>query len=78
MSEKPPNNVGCALNGAGWLFLALLLLRVTGIWEISWLWVFAPFWLPLAFLVFVLVGSAILSRRTRPKETRTITATRVK
>ena len=40
----------------GLLFIVLLVLKLTELAQLSWLWVFSPFWVPIAFVV---VGLAI-------------------
>ena len=37
------------------LFLVFLVLKLCGVIEWSWWWVTAPIWIPLAFLVSILV-----------------------
>lgn len=47
------------------LLVLLIILKITGHVSISWLWVFAPLWIPalslvvLLFLYFILFGSDI-------------------
>jgi len=46
------------------MFMILLILKVTEIIDISWWWVFAPIWLPVALffaiLLFILLGSFLV------------------
>ena len=47
------------------LLVLLIILKITGRVSISWLWVFAPLWIPavslvvLLFLYFILFGSDV-------------------
>ena len=47
------------------LFITFLVLKLTGVIDWSWLWVFSPIWIPIAFVIvvmFVLIlGLAFLS-----------------
>lgn len=42
----------------GMLTIVLLVLKVTGYANISWLWVFAPIWIP--FLIALLIMGGVL------------------
>jgi len=45
---------------AGLLGVAFVVLKLTGVIAWSWLWVLAPFWIPLALVIgFLLVGLLI-------------------
>ena len=60
MKEQNNNNHFVEL-----LLVLLILLKITGRVSISWLWVFAPLWIPalsivvLLFLYFILFGNDI-------------------
>jgi hypothetical protein len=43
------------------LFAVLLILKLTGVIALSWLWVFSPLWIPYAILavIFLLVGFGV-------------------
>lgn len=53
--------VNNGVNTLGLLGVGLILLKATGYINWSWIWVVAPFWIPLciALLVFILVSIAI-------------------
>lgn len=52
---------------AGLLGVAFIVLKLCGVIDWSWLWVLAPFWIPLAValiaLAIVLIASAVKGRR---------------
>jgi hypothetical protein len=64
------------VDGTPWLVLftiILMVLKLTGVANITWLWVFSPLWLPFAFvlgamalvlcvvlIVFIIAGIAML------------------
>ena len=52
---------------AGLLGVAFIILKLCGVIDWSWLWVLAPFWIPLAVALFalaiVLIASAVKGRR---------------
>jgi len=50
---------GIGMGGA--LFLLFLGLKLTGHIDWSWWWVFAPIWIPLAFIIFVLIVIAFFA-----------------
>lgn len=60
MKESDNNNHFVEL-----LLVLLIILKITGRVSISWLWVFAPLWIPalslavLLFLYFILFGSDV-------------------
>lgn len=39
----------------------LVVLKVTGVIHISWLWAFSPLWLPLAFMLLMLAVFVMLT-----------------
>lgn len=41
------------LNVAAILFVAFIILKVTGLAALPWIWVFSPLWVPLAFMTGV-------------------------
>jgi hypothetical protein len=41
------------------LAVALILLKVTGYTTIPWLWVLAPWWIPLSITLGILVAAAL-------------------
>lgn len=51
------NGIGC-FTVLGMIFIVL---KLTGNIEWSWLWVLAPFWIPVA-LVIVILGFAIVAK----------------
>lgn len=62
MSTRPKLELNCGGGFTGLLFIALLVMKLGGWADISWWWVFAPFWVPLAIVGFILVvvGFALL------------------
>lgn len=69
-------NTGFSL--VGLTFLALLILKLTGLADITWFWVFFPLWIlpavvltlpPIIFLL-VLAGASVLDMYTEWKRTR--------
>lgn len=47
------------------LSLILLILQITGLAEIGWLWVFAPIWIPFVFMgLFIIIG-LLINRKIR-------------
>lgn len=57
MSDKDSQN-GL---GAAWVIgIVFIILRLTGVIHWSWLWVLAPFWIPLALAgVLIVIGTLI-------------------
>jgi hypothetical protein len=55
MSEQSNNNIGFA----GALGIAFIVLKLIGTINWSWLWVLAPLWIPLAFVLAILVVGLI-------------------
>lgn len=52
MKEQPNFNIGSFTI----VFIVLVILKFAGVLNISWLWVFAPLWLPLCFtIIFIIV-----------------------
>ena len=43
------------------LGIVFIILKLTGVISWSWLWVLAPFWIPLALVVFILIIVAIIT-----------------
>lgn len=46
--------------GLGTVTIVLVVLKLAGILNIGWLWVFAPIWIPLAFLIMALLFMLII------------------
>lgn len=45
---------------AGLLGVAFVVLKLTGVIAWSWVWVLAPFWIPLALVIgFLLIGALV-------------------
>mgnify|MGYP002629105511 CR=1 FL=1 len=62
MDTKKVQNVvvnKSVISTAGLITLLLMILKLTNNIEISWLWVFAPYWLPIA-IVFGFIGLFML------------------
>jgi hypothetical protein len=51
---KKTNSTGIGISG--FLGIAFVVLKLVGVISWSWLWVLAPFWIPLAVCVFILIG----------------------
>lgn len=47
------------VSGTTLLFLVFLVLKLTHVINWSWWWVFAPFWIPLAVVIVILLISFI-------------------
>lgn len=65
--KETQHNVSVSMPYAGLLGIAFIVLKLTGVIAWSWLWVLAPFWIPLAlffvimliwFLIYVFTGHA--------------------
>jgi len=54
-----------AISTAGLVVMLLLVLKLTDNIDISWWWVFAPYWLPFAlligFIILFMIGAVILA-----------------
>lgn len=63
MSSSKGNTAaaGGGTSVAGLLGVAFVVLKLTGVIAWSWLWVLAPFWIPLAFAVVILLGAVIVA-----------------
>lgn len=51
---KKTNSTGIGISG--FLGIAFVVLKLVGVISWSWLWVLAPFWIPLAVCVLILIG----------------------
>ena len=60
MSSSSTKGVGFL----GLLTLLFIALKLTSVIAWSWLWVLAPFWIPVALAVVVLIGAAVFSAVT--------------
>lgn len=61
MSSSSTKGVGFL----GLLTLLFIALKLTSVIAWSWLWVLAPFWIPLALAVVVLIGALIVQAVTK-------------
>lgn len=69
MAEQKSASGGISLSGA--VFIALLVLKLTGTIDWSWWWVTCPLWLPVAVAVIASILYVILDqRRTRKRGTK--------
>ncbi len=63
MANQSNNSSGGGIGFCGCLFLIFLTLKLVGVIDWSWWWVFAPFWVPvaaaLAFVVFCVLMACI-------------------
>ena len=57
MKNKNNNEVNVSIGGgfSGLLFIAFLILKLCNIITWSWWWVTAPLWMPVAFVIVVLI-----------------------
>jgi uncharacterized membrane protein YhiD involved in acid resistance len=39
----------------GLLTIALVVLKIMGYTDISWIWVFSPLWLPMGIVIFIII-----------------------
>lgn len=51
---------GIGFNGL--LFIVLLVLKLVKVISISWVWVFAPLWIPLGIALIVLIIVSIIGK----------------
>lgn len=54
MSAEKRVNIQLGGSTGGFLTIVLVILKATGFIDWSWLWVFAPMWIPLVILMFLL------------------------
>jgi hypothetical protein len=54
MKESAAVTIGSG-NGAFWLFIVFLVLKLTHVIDWSWLWVTSPLWIPILLVVAILV-----------------------
>ena len=47
---------------SGLLFIVLLVLKLVKVISISWVWVFAPLWIPACIALVILIIAAIISK----------------
>lgn len=59
------NNSSGGIGVAGLLGVAFIVLKLTGVIAWSWWWVLAPFWIPLAIGIVVLLVIGIIAWVTR-------------
>lgn len=61
---KSENNVnvqaGPSISISGLLGVAFIILKLCGVIGWSWLWVLAPFWIPVALVILVLGGILLI------------------
>lgn len=60
MNQVNPVGVSCSGGIPFTLFIVFLILKLVGVITWSWLWVFAPLWIPLALGVAVLLVGLII------------------
>jgi len=58
---EPTKNVKVSYSITMPLFLIFLVLKLTGIINWSWLWVTSPLWLPMLFVIAVLVFVVLIA-----------------
>ena len=63
MSER--SNTGGGIGFAGLLAIVFITLKLTGYIAWSWLWVLSPLWIPLAFVVTILLFVTIVGAATK-------------
>ena len=54
MSDKSNGTRG-GISFCGMLFIAFLVLKLCGVIAWSWVWVFAPLWIPAVIAIFVFI-----------------------
>ena len=47
---------------SGLLFIILLVLKLVKVISISWIWVFAPLWIPLGIALVILIIATIIGK----------------
>lgn len=60
MSKETSNGIGIGTV----LFLIFLVLKLAGIGVVatwSWWWVFSPLWIPIAFILLLLIGTVLIA-----------------
>ncbi|AOZ63755.1 hypothetical protein SEA_WEASELS2_176 [Rhodococcus phage Weasels2] len=57
MAESQSSGIGLG----GLLGVTFIVLKLTGVIAWSWLWVLAPFWIPIAIVLVVLVGLGLIA-----------------
>jgi len=57
------NNSQAGIGFPGLLFLVFLVLKLTGVINWSWIWVFAPLWGGFLFIMIALVLIVLFARR---------------
>lgn len=56
--ENNNNNSGVGVSGL--LGVAFVILKLTGVIDWSWWWVTSPFWIPVAFGLFLAVSAILI------------------
>lgn len=57
MAEAQSGGIGLG----GVLGVTFIVLKLTGVIAWSWLWVLAPFWIPIAIVLVILVGLGLIA-----------------
>lgn len=60
VEEKKQNTQAQTFPIAGLLGVAFVVLKLTGFIAWSWLWVTAPFWMPLALIAVLLIVACVV------------------
>lgn len=60
MSDTSTTSTG-GVSGAFLLGITFVVLKLTGVIAWSWLWVLAPFWIPLALTLVILLGIVLVA-----------------
>lgn len=68
MNNERNNTTAGGIGFCGFLAVAFIVLKLTGVINWSWLWVLAPIWIPTAIIVIVLVAILVreLTKGGRP------------
>lgn len=61
MSSSTSSSSGGGASVSGLLGIAFVVLKLTGVITWSWLWVLAPFWIPVVIVLAVLVVIAFVA-----------------
>lgn len=62
MSDGNNNLSGGGIGITGALFITFLVLKLTHVINWSWVWIFAPLWIDLVFIVVIFVGLFICEK----------------
>jgi len=68
-SDQHENHAASTTVGIGGLLgVAFVVLRLCGVINWSWWWVLAPFWIPVAFSLLIVIFALVLSGKYGPEK----------